>query len=286
MRKELLLTAVGITALFFSPVCAQERPLILVCNDDGIESPGIKALVTEMAVLGEVVVVAPLRNCSGVGHGITYREPINYGRSYDFGGIEAWWVDALPATCVRWGIDTRLGSRLPDLAVSGINDGSNLGYAVYYSGTIGAAREAAIAGIPALAVSMESGEEMDLQGAAARMRLIAEKILAAERKPLLLNINFPSGPIGADRELRLAILTKSRWSVDYHPRESPRGGDYFWITFGSGAQPEDGSDAAVLEAGAISLTPVIVDLTGHDAIEELVDLFGLRQEVARARQQR
>ena len=266
--KRLLATLILILAIA-AGVCADEGPLILITNDDGIGSEGIRALAVEMAKLGEVVVVAPLNNSSGVGHGITYRVPISYGQSENFEGIEAWWVDALPATCVRWGIDTRFAGRLPDLIVSGINDGTNLGEAVYYSGTVGAAREGALCGVPSIAVSMDRGELMDYSGAAVRIRKIAGALLSMDDKPLLLNVNIPAGRIDESTELRVTKLSDIRWRVDYHDRESPRGGRYFWITYAGDHPPEAGSDAEALALGAITVTPLKLKVVDPEEVESL-----------------
>lgn len=269
MKKRQLTLASLLLLILVCTIYAHERPLILITNDDGIESPGLKALALELTKLGDVVIAAPKNNRSGVGHGITYRVPIAYGRSDSFPGIIAWWVDALPATCVRWALDTRLGGRNPDLVVSGINNGSNLGDAVYYSGTIGAAREAALTGSPAIAVSMESGRDMDLAGAARLVKVIAEKILKMENPPRLLNVNFPKGKIDKETKLRLTRLTKARWRIVYHDRVSPRGGNYFWITFDEGVEPEAGSDAEAVKSGAVSITPLFLDLTMPERMEAL-----------------
>ncbi len=240
-------------------VCAEEgRPLILVCNDDGIESEGIRHLAAEMAKLGDIMVAAPLHNSSGVGHGITYRVPIAYGRYDKLEEMEAWWVDALPASCVRWALDTRFDGREVDLVVSGINDGANLGAGVYYSGTVGAAREGALHGAVAIAVSMDRGPEMDYAGAAARVRDVARAALALERKPLLLNVNFPAGKIVPATQMEITRLTDMRWKIGYHDRDNPRGGRYFWITYDESSEPEAGSDAAAVRAGRISVTPLLL----------------------------
>jgi 5'-nucleotidase len=247
------------------------RPLILVSNDDGVQSEGIKALAGELEKLGDVVVVAPLHNSSGVGHGITYKTPISYGPYDQLDGLEAWWVDALPASCVRWGLDTRFGGRSVDLVVSGINDGSNLGAGIYYSGTVGAAREGALYGTAAIAVSMEHEPVMDYAGASARIREIAAAALDTGRKPLLLNVNFPAGKIDASTPVEITTLTRMRWPVDYHDRANPRGGNYFWITFGGGGIPEVGSDAAAVAAGHISVTALTLFETDKETSDLLAE---------------
>ena len=274
MRKIIAVAVLISLSLAVAAVAEEDRPLILVTNDDGIGSEGLAPLVAEMAKIGEVVVAAPLNNKSGVGHGITYREPISYGRSDAFSAAAAWWVDAMPASCVRWALATRLDGRKVDLVVSGINDGSNLGAGIYYSGTVGAAREGALAGAVAIAFSIDRGELMDYAGAAARGREIAQAALRLGRRPLLFNVNFPAGKIDADTPLEVTGLTRIRWNDVYHDRESPRGGRYFWITYDrSEMLPEEGSDAAAVLSGRISITPLAIMKVDSDTSEALRDLL-------------
>ena len=273
MRKRNLPAFILLIAFCAAALGQEQRPLILVTNDDGISSEALCPLVEEMAKLGDLILVAPKNNSSGVGHGITYREPIAYGRSDAFGPVEAWWVDALPASCVRWALATRTSGRLPDLVVSGINNGSNLGEAIYYSGTVGAAREGALAGCPAIALSMNRGATMDYRGAAAKAREIAEAVLGLGGRRVLLNVNFPAGEIGPETSLELTSLTAVRWRDEYHDRENPRGGRYFWITTIPGGEPEAGSDAAAVNDGKISITPLLIMATDAEAAEELSGIF-------------
>ena len=269
MKRRYLLAVVMMVAFCAAAHGQEQRPLILVANDDGIGSVGLLPLAEEMAKLGEVIVVAPKSNRSGVGHGITYRDPVAYGSSDDFGTLEAWWVDALPASCVRWGLATRTGGRLPDLVVSGINDGSNMGEAIYYSGTVGAAREGALAGCSAIAFSINRGPEVDYSGAAARAREIAAAVLALGERRVLLNVNFPAGKIGPETAMEFTTLTAVRWRDEYHDRANPRGGHYYWITNSPGGAPEAGSDTAAVIAGKISITPLLIMATDAEAAEEL-----------------
>ncbi len=269
MNRKVLLVVLSLLVLPILVVAEDERPLILVSNDDGIESEALKILAIELTRLGEVAVAAPKHNSSGVGHGITYRVPITYGRYDGIPGVTAWWVEALPATCVRWAIDTCLGGRKPNLVVSGINDGVNIGVGVYYSGTVGAAREGAFSSTVAIAASMDRGEVMDYAGAAARIRQIAARVLELERRPLLLNVNFPMGIIDESRQVSVTRLADIRWDAIYHDRESPRGGRYFWITYASSQKPEEGSDAAALADGMISITPLIVKATDEALMQDV-----------------
>lgn len=264
----ILLFAVNAFAAF------DERPLILISNDDGYDTPGISALALEFSKFGQVIVVAPLHNASGVGHGITYKTPISFGKSDHIDGVEVYWVDALPASCVRWALDTLFKQRRPDLVISGINSGENVGMGVYYSGTVGAAREAAFTGTPAIAVSMASGKEIDLAGGAAATLRIARIYLTMPNPPPLLNINLPAGKISETTPVKITHLTLIRWEANYDVRTNPRtGGKYFWITFAGSNTAEPGSDSFELEHGAITITPLIVDVTSTKGITDLTAVF-------------
>lgn len=251
-----------------------EKPLILVTNDDGYDKEGIHALALEFSKFGQVIVVAPLNNASGVGHGITYKTPISFGKSNHIDGVEVYWVDALPATCVRWAMDVVFKQRKPDLVVSGINRGENVGMGVYYSGTVGAAREGAFVGAPAIAVSMASGEKVDWTGGAVATLRIAKAYLTMSNRPPMLNINLPVGKITESTPLKITRLTHVRWQADYDERINPRtGGKYFWITFAENDTSEPGSDSYELERGFITVTPMILDVTSSEGMVALSAAF-------------
>lgn len=272
MRRARCLQIFILIAFSVSLAIAQERPLILVANDDGYSTEGIRALALEFQKMGDVLVVAPRTNASGVGHGITYRTPVFFGEAEKIGDARVIWVDALPATCVRWALDTQFAERKPDLVVSGINRGENIGWAVYYSGTLGAAREGAFDGIPAIAVSMAS-RGRDWTGAAAIARGIAEGYLAMARKPALLNVNIPEGPLSETTPIVIATLATVRFPTAYDTRTSPRdGGTYYWTILGDPEAAPAGTDLHELQRGAVTVTPLIVDSTDRDAIGALADL--------------
>lgn len=255
-------------------------PLFLVTNDDGFDQPGIVALVKALQKHGTVLVVAPKNNASGVGHGIDYRDPIFFGNAPNIDKSVVFWVDAKPATCVQWGIKRaeKLHGKKPDLVLSGINMGENLGMAVYYSGTVGGAREGALHGIPSIAVSsVRRGADYD--GAAEWACRFILKYLAAQERPLLVNMNFPSGHITENSPVAVTSLTRVMWDIDYEERVSPQNGSrYCWVVFGSDrtAKPyEQGSDAAAVYSGTISITPVLLDAT-QEAAEELLTRISAR----------
>jgi 5'-nucleotidase len=242
------------------------QPLILISNDDGIHAPGIRALAARLADLGEVWVVAPDGNRSAMSHAITLDHPLR--------AIETqprWWaIDGTPADCVYLGM-LEILPRKPDLVVSGINDGYNLGSDFFYSGTVAAAVEAAIRGCPAFAISLERGAPEGLRPAADFAHALAHAILV-EGLPggsgALLNVNVPNhGPL---RGYRWTRLGQRLYRDQVEKRTDPRGRRYFWI--GGPALPSgDGPDAdgAAVEASVVSVTPLDLDLTSNALLGQL-----------------
>lgn len=247
---------------------------ILVTNDDGVLAPGLLALVREMRRLGKVSVLAPDRNWSGGGHVKTLDRALRVKEVRLADGTQAFASDGAPSDCVALGTLGFFKEPI-DLVVSGINAGANLGHDVTYSGTVTAAMEAVIAGVPGIAVSLEMMEnhlgEVDY-GPAARaaskiVRQVIENGLAHE---ILLNINVPFLP---DDKLRGIILTRQGLRV-YHSRlderTDPRGKPYYWI--GGDAPtgvPERGTDVGALAEGFVSVTPLQLDLTAYRALTDL-----------------
>lgn len=248
---------------------------ILVVNDDGYDTFGIRALARALDELGDVTVVGPRTNASGVGHGIIYKRAIEYKRVDGEGDIPVYWVDALPATCTRWAIDTLYKGRKPDLVVSGINRGINVGWGVYYSGTVAGAREATFAGVPAIAASMDMAEDSDFDGAARIVTDVARRML--EKKDFFfLNINFPAGRLSLATPVQYTALTAVRYDQRYVNRTSPRDDQpYFWIVGSRSERGEKGSDLAAVQNGAVSITPLMVDLA------DSAELQRMKEEAAR-----
>jgi len=237
------------------------RPLVLISNDDGIEAPYLKALASALEELDvEVLVVAPERERSAVSHSITLHKPL---RAMDRGPNRIA-VSGSPVDCVYIAI-LKLTDRLPDLVISGINDGFNLGSDVFYSGTVAAAVEGAIRGVPAVAMSMDRAKDADI-GAGVRFGVsLASQMLGADiPRNTLLNVNFPATP--GDR-YRWTSLGKRVYSDDVEMRLDPRGKRYFWIGGGAVDSPQaPGSDCQAVAEGVISVTPLKLDLTAHDQI--------------------
>ncbi|MGQ9692462.1 MAG: 5'/3'-nucleotidase SurE [Thermaceae bacterium] len=244
---------------------------ILVTNDDGIFSPGIKALGLAMRALGEVAVVAPDVEQSAVGHGITVRRPLRFKHtaSAGFGEIPAYRVDGTPADCVVLGVHL-LGR--PNLLVSGINIGVNLGLDLTHSGTVAGALEGASLGIPSLAFSLDtSGEELDFTVAAQFAVEIARFVLKHGLPPgTLLNVNFPAG---RPKGVLVTRLSTHRYEDTVVERLDPEGRPYYWIAGQPVGEEEEGTDLWALRRGYISVTPVSLDFTDYAFKAHLESLF-------------
>lgn len=239
---------------------------ILVCNDDGYYSPGITALAETAKRFGEVVVIAPDRQQSAVGHAITVTNPLRANKVKMLNGMDAIAVNGTPADCIKLAHDKLLDVK-PDLVLSGINHGSNAGINTIYSGTVSAATEATILGYPAIAVSCtEFPESADLGGcqeAASRLiRLVIEQGLP---KGVLLNLNAPAGPL---KGLKWTRQANSRYVEEYDGRLDPYNRPYYWIT-GTFEVLETGEDldVEVLKQGFGAVTPIQYDLTAYAALE-------------------
>lgn len=274
MRK-IILHIVILTAFCCVSSPAEELQ-ILIANDDGYDAPGIVALAKEMKKLGHVTVVAPKINRSGSSHSIIYKVPIFFSKVDSIEGLDVWWVDTTPASSIRWALGTLFKDKKPDLIVSGINKGVNIGNGVYYSGTVGAAREGALAGIPAIAYSLDTnGDIRDYEGAAVRAREIAETYLKMKDRPQLLNVNLPKGKITADTQVKVTTVGVARYTVAYKEYDNPRNNRerYYWVILTGSETPKPGTDMHELWAGYITVTPVIVEATDGAYLEPLRDVF-------------
>lgn len=244
--------------------------LILVTNDDGYQAAGLHALAEALLPLGEVVVAAPLQDQSGSGHSTTAREFIRVRPVEIALGINGYAIDARPATCVRMALETLL-PRKPDVVVSGINRGVNLGIVVNYSGTVGAAREAAIVGIPAIAVSAQASGSEHYARTAQFIRHLLEQLRARDqlRAGLFLNINAPADEFQGIRITRLSTAPTPQLFTRY---QSPRGDLYIFSDYGRLEDDEEGTDVWALVRGFISITPLAIDQTRAADLELLRDL--------------
>jgi len=242
---------------------------ILVTNDDGVHSDGIHALAAALLSLGEVTIVAPHVEASAIGHALTLRRPLRMERLRE----RVYEVDGTPTDCVNIAV-TQIFHGLPDLVVSGINKGWNLGDDVTYSGTVSGALEAALLGIPAIAVSTQNyhrRNEYEFGPAAKAAALVAELVLERGMpKFTFLNINVPFGP---NKGFRVTVQAKRNHITVVDERIDPRKRPYYWIEEGENDwEPHDRSDYQAVRDGYISITPLQPDMTAHDALKYLEDL--------------
>ena len=239
---------------------------ILITNDDGVYSEGLRLLARALAPLGEVTVVAPDREQSATGHSLTLGRPLRMQK------IEENWyaVDGTPTDCVNLAVLWLLREAKPDLIVSGINFGLNLGDDVTYSGTVSATFEGTLLGIPSLAFSQEIAEGYSFERAAAFAgRFVAELLSETLRPDLLLNVNLPAGEL---QGLSFTRLGKRVYQQVVVEKEDPRGRKYYWIAGTPEWQSENGTDHAAVAAGRVSVTPLHLDLTDYRGLEGHGDL--------------
>ncbi|MFT4240786.1 MAG: 5'/3'-nucleotidase SurE [Acidovorax sp.] len=240
---------------------------ILICNDDGYQAPGIAALHGALRTLDgvEVEVVAPEHNNSAKSNALTLHSPLYVHTAHN--GFR--YVNGTPADCVHIALTGLLGYR-PDLVVSGINNGANMGDDTIYSGTVGAAMEGYLFGIPAIAFSQVDKGWSELEAAAAKAREIVAQILGqqlAGAAPWLLNVNIPNMPLAALRPAKVCRLGRRHAAERVIVQQSPRGESMYWIG-GAGPAKDDaeGTDFHATAQGHVSITPLKVDLTDHDSM--------------------
>ena len=243
---------------------------ILLTNDDGIYAPGLAALERELRQLGDVCVVAPATEQSGVGHSITFLSPLVVKELFDGDRRRGWAVEGSPADCVKIGV-FEFCPRRPDLVVSGINGGLNAGINVLYSGTVAAAIEGAFFEITSVAVSLEYSEQAQFDKAARLARGVIEQILRRKGpSPQLYNLNIPTRALHEPSSLRVVPMGVARYGEKYEKRTDPRGRNYFWAT--SEPPPpagEDETDLTALAKGHVTLTPLDFDLTKRPVLAEM-----------------
>lgn len=252
---------------------SNNRPLILVSNDDGITSKGIRTLIELMSQLGEVVVVAPDSPQSGMGHAITVGEPLRLHSSPIFEGISAYECSGTPADCVKLGKHWVLKDRTPDLVVSGINHGSNSSISVLYSGTMSAAIEAAIEGIPAIGFSLSDfSPNADFSHTKPFILKIAQTVLAnGLPKGVALNVNFPAYSDTPIKGIKICRQTNGKWQEEFEKRKDPYGRSYFWmaghfVNFDEGAE---GTCEWALLHNYASVVPCQYDMTSYPTLTQM-----------------
>ena len=247
---------------------SQDRVRILLSNDDGFQHPGLKALVVKLAPLGEIVVAAPSVNQSGVGHGMTFKEPIAV-ESWTDGSVRWYAVSAMPGTCVRLALASLLG-KAPDVVIAGVNRGENVGVVTFSSGTVACAREAALQGVPAISVNLQHGKTMDYEGAADFVVTMIKDLRQKRLAPgTYLNVNYPALPRDQVKGVLVTRLDSRAPFEKYEKIDSPQGK----ISYRSIWEPlKDGNrdtDTWALTQGYISVTPLQIDQTQPAELEKL-----------------
>ena len=250
------------------------KPLILVTNDDGIVSKGIRILVDIMVKFGDVLVVAPDSPQSGMGHAITVGNTLRLYKTKVFNGIESYQCSGTPVDCVKLAKHHILKERKPDLLVSGINHGTNTSISIVYSGTMAAALEGAIDDIPSIGFSLcDYAADADFSHTIKYVESITRQVLEKGLPAgIALNVNMPAIDKGPLKGVKVCRQASARWKEAFDERVDPYGGKYFWMA-GDFHYLDDGADNDVwaIKSNYISVVPTQADMTAHTAIRELKD---------------
>lgn len=247
--------------------------MILVTNDDGITAPGIRALVEVAKELGEVVIVAPDAPQSGMGHAITISKPIRlHPNERVFEGMESYECSGTPVDCVKLAKHVILKDRTPAICLSGINHGSNASINIIYSGTLSAAMEASLEGIPSIGFSLlDYSYDADFEACKPYVKQLIEWVLTnGLEEGSLLNVNIPDLPYDEIAGIRVCRQADARWIEEFTEAEDPRGQKYYWLTgrFSNNDKAND-TDIWALENKYIAVVPSMHDLTNYSALKTL-----------------
>jgi len=249
-----------------------KKPLILVTNDDGITSPGISALVEAMKEIGNVIVIAPDKPQSGVGHAITINATLRLNKTNYHKVQEEYSLSGTPVDCVKMATDKIL-KRKPDLCVSGINHGSNISINVIYSGTMSAAIEGAIDGIPSVGFSlMDYSINADFKASKEIAKIVAGNVLAnGLPKDICLNVNIPPLHLSQIKGIKMCRQANASWKEEFDERKDPSGRSYYWLTgeFIDLEKEKKDTDVWAARNNYVSVVPVQFDLTGYSALPAL-----------------
>lgn len=245
---------------------------ILLTNDDGIDAPGLEALRKSVSEIADIMIVAPETEMSAVGHAITLSDPLQIKKHYKNDHFYGYAVNGTPADCVKIGYWALLRDQpKPDLLISGINQGSNTGINIIYSGTVSAATEGAILGIPSIAISLTSYESQNFKVAAGFARDLAQTVI---EHPLpdgvFLNVNVPGIPEKDIQGVRITKQGRTNWVDDYHMYKAPNKREYYWLIGERREIPaNDQIDDGAIEQNKISITPIHYDLTYYPLLEKM-----------------
>ncbi len=246
---------------------------IFITNDDGYRAPGLAALVEIMRPYGNVTVVAPAEGQSGMSSAMTVKLPVRLHKMVEEKGLTTYACSGTPTDCVKLAMHCLFNDKKPDLLVSGINHGSNASIAVIYSGTLGAAMEGTLYGVPSIGFSLtDHSEKADFTSCLKYGPAIIDQVLKAPFSPgVFLNVNFPAIPVNDIKGIRLCRQNKGAWAEEYEKRTDPHGVDYFWLT-GQYVNYEDSAtdtDENVLQDGYIAIVPHHLDMTEYKELERL-----------------
>jgi 5'-nucleotidase len=258
VRVTIILTFTVALACAYAAQTGTPQPhRILLTNDDGVRAPGILAVAQALASVADVTIVAPAENQSGKGHSITTTDPIFLDRVTLAGGIQAVSLTTTPASCVKVAVGALMPLK-PDLVVSGINRGYNLGMVTYVSGTVGAAREAALMGIPSIAASL-TVEETDYNPGAVIVRQVVELVRKNGLEPgVFLNVNIPRGTANAIKGLQVTRQSRQTGVERFEEQKSPAGRRFFFSVWNEPTGDAEGTDVWAVEHGLAAVTPLRV----------------------------
>lgn len=249
-----------------------EKPVILITNDDGITAPGIRSLVEAVKDLGKVIVVAPDKPQSGMGHAITIGVPLRLNKVDEIvEGVESWQASGTPVDCVKLAVDKILHKK-PDICLSGINHGANHSINVIYSGTMSAAMEASIEGIPSIGFSLlDYRYEADFEPAKHYVHEIVKSMIQQKMdKHFLLNVNIPAVPLKDIKGIKVCRQAYAKYDESFDERLDPHGKKYYWLTGEfKNFDPGEDTDVWALTNNYVSVVPVQFDLTNYTLKKEL-----------------
>jgi len=249
-----------------------KKPLILISNDDGVHAKGLKALIEAVMPYGDIFVVAPEKGESGMSHAITIKNPLRINKITEQKGLTVYSCSGTPVDSVKIALD-KLIDRKPDLLLSGINHGSNASISVIYSGTLGAAREGCINGIPSVGFSVtDHNKDADFSGAVKFVKQIVKDIIAnGLEKDIFLNVNIPNIPQNKIKGIKVTSQTNGVWKQEYEQRTDPHGGIYYWLTgfFDNYEKGNRETDEWALDNGYVALVPIKINATEDSVIEKL-----------------
>ena len=246
------------------------KPSILISNDDGIFAPGIYALWEAMSEIGDTIVVAPNTEKSAVGHAITISDPIRIEEVKRSNGFKGFSVNGTPADSVKIAVKSIMENK-PDIIISGINAGANVGQSLLYSGTISAASEGSLLGIPSIAISLDALRDMDFSTSKVVAKKIVNKVLEyGLPNETLLNVNIPKDTEGGIKGYQITYQGAIYFKDDFEKREDPRGRIYYWMTGDvKDTDTKLESDGVAIKEGYVSITPLQLQMTNFDFIEKL-----------------